>query len=1154
MDEKTLPLFKTKRFMPLFICQSLAAFGDNLIRTTLATFVTFQAVHLDPTLHSLVVTLSMALFMLPFIILSATGGKLADKYNKAQFIRVIKFMAIPITSIGIYGFYTENYFLMLLSIFLTGVDATLFGPVKYSILPDHLKKDELLVANGLIEAGTFVSILLGIIVGGMAVEHASIYLFLVALGVFAATLFIPDTVNAAHNIPVSWNLIRETIDCVNDAKKDRDTWLAILGISWFWLLGGVFMSQMPTFTKEILNGNNSVYILLLGLFSVGTGVGSLVCNRLLKGQIDTQYVPISMFCMTGFTFLLWYASTHFVPGTQLRNIAYFLSSLRGQIVALSTFMIAMFGGIYIVPLYAFLQVRAKRAFRSRIIAANNIVNAFYIVSASILVMGLLAIGMKVSDVIMILAIANFLTSFYICRLLPDTIIKNIFQTIFRLLFKIEIEGMENYHKAGERVLIIANHASFIDPPLLGAFLPSRLVFAIDTQQAQSFWIKPFLSYLRAYPIDPTNPMATKTLIDQLKQNKNVVIFPEGRITVTGSMMKIYEGPGLIADKADAKLLPIRIDGPQYSPFSRMHGKLKLKWFPRIKITIMKPEKIEAPEHLQGRERRKFISKKLYDIMSTAMFTGANYQRTMLERVIDAAEQFGDKHLIIQDADHNKLTYRKLFAGIFLLADKFIKQTTKGEYVGILLPTMAGTAATIMAMQAIGRIPSMLNYSTGVQNIVNACKAAKIEKIYTAKRFIEKANLHEVIKTLEEHNIKIIHLEDIRQKINIFNKIAVIFKALRPIDYYKQLNKYHIPSANTPAIALFTSGSEGAPKAVVLSHENLQANITQALSRIDLAASDVVFNALPLFHSFGIMGGLFMPILMGIKVFLYPSPLHYRVVPEMIYGCNATVMFGTDTFLSGYSKVAHPYDFFSVRYIFAGAEKLREETRKVFMEKFGIRILPGYGTTETSPVLTVNTPMHYKAGTVGRFLPAIQYRLIPVPGIEEGGRLIVKGPNVMLGYLRIENPGVIEAPEYYIDGKNRKGWYDTGDIVKVDEEGFVTILGRAKRFAKIAGEMVSLSAVEEALTEKVEFLYAVISIQHHERGEMLCLFTNDPNMDRHNALSLIKKAGFSEIHVPKIIHYLEDIPVLATGKIDYVTLQNTNLEIQVPSHDNSEEIN
>src|SRR5262245_15734907 len=366
---------------------------------------------------------------------------------------------------------------------------------------------------------------------------------------------------------------------------------------------------------------------------------------------------------------------------------------------------------------------------------------------------------------------------------------------------------------------------------------------------------------------------------------------------------------------------------------------------------------------------------------------------------------------------------------------------EGAPLGVMLPNANGAAATLLAVLSSGRVPAMINFSAGLTNIKAACRAADIKTVLTSRVFVDKGRLTPIVEGLQP-DVRIIYLEDIRTQITLMDKLHGFRDAKRPLVER---------SPDDPAAILFTSGSEGTPKGVVLSHRNILANAAQAEARIDFGRRDKVFNVLPLFHSFGLTVGLILPLVSGVPVYLYPSPLHYRIVPEMIYGTNATILFGTDTFLAGYARSAHPYDFRSLRYVLAGAEPVKETTRRTYMEKFGLRILEGYGVTETAPALALNTPMFNKFGTVGRLLPGMEARLEPVPGIETGGRLYVRGPNVMLGYLRAENPGVLERPE--------NGWHDTGDIVTIDEQGFLTIKGRARRFAKVGGEMISLAAVE-----------------------------------------------------------------------------------------------
>ena len=369
---------------------------------------------------------------------------------------------------------------------------------------------------------------------------------------------------------------------------------------------------------------------------------------------------------------------------------------------------------------------------------------------------------------------------------------------------------------------------------------------------------------------------------------------------------------------------------------------------------------------------------------------------------------------------------------------------------MLVPNVNAAAVVFYALQAFGRVPAMLNFSAGPANLEAAVATAKIKLVISSGEFVAKAKLEPSIAAIGGH-ARLLWLEDLRGQVSTADRLRGLWDGL----FAGRIHARFSLGRDDPAVVLFTSGSEGRPKGVVLSHGNILANCAQISARVDFNQQDKVFNALPVFHSFGLTGAMLLPTLGGVAVYMYPSPLHYRIVPELVYGSDATIIFGTNSFLKGYGRMGDPYDFRSVRYAFAGAEAIQDETQRLWFDKFGVRILAGYGATETGPVLSLNTPMYYRSGTVGRLLPGIEHRLEPVAGLDRGGRLWVKGPNVMLGYLRYEQPGVLEPPE--------DGWYDTGDIVDLDAEGFVTILGRAKRFAKIGGEMVSLGAVEEFTT-------------------------------------------------------------------------------------------
>ncbi len=710
------------------------------------------------------------------------------------------------------------------------------------------------------------------------------------------------------------------------------------------------------------------------------------------------------------------------------------------------------------------------------------------------------------------------------------LISSFLRWLLQRLYKVEVNGLENLQLAGERVIIVANHTSFLDAPLLAMFLPGSLTFAINTRIASSRWLRPVLKLVTIFPMDPTNPLSTKALIHYIRQNKKAVIFPEGRITVTGTLMKIYDGTGMIADKSDAMVLPVRIDGAQYTPFSHMRGRIRLRWFPQIKLTLLPPQKVRPPAEVRGRARRQQAGQQLSRIMTDMMFATSQYNSTLFESLMDARRIHGGGHIAMEDIERRPFSYNKLIMSSFVLGKKLAHITQAREYVGVLLPSTCTTMLTFMGLHAWGRVPAMLNYTVGARGMISACETAGLRRVITSRRFIELARLGEVAEALSE-KVQLIYLEDIGEQITALDKLAGAISGLFARSVYRRNCEQVSP--DDPAVVLFTSGSEGTPKGVVLSHINLLANRTQIAVCVDFSSRDIILNALPLFHSFGLTAGTLLPLLSGMKVFFYPSPLHYRIVPEIAYDINATIMFGTNTFLAGYARSAHPYDFYSVRYVFAGAEKLHEETRKVWSEKFGVRIFEGYGATETGPVLSVNSPIYNLPGSVGQILPGIEYRLEDVPGVDNGRRLYVKGPNVMLGYLLHDNPGELVPPVCELG----EDWYDTGDIVDIDADGYVHIRGRAKRFAKIAGEMVSLTSVEQTVGQLWgDALHAVVALPDKQKGEQLVLVTEHRDAERSELLAFARSKGISELNVPKKFIPVDKLPLMGTGKTDYPAVQ------------------
>ncbi len=509
-----------------------------------------------------------------------------------------------------------------------------------------------------------------------------------------------------------------------------------------------------------------------------------------------------------------------------------------------------------------------------------------------------------------------------------------------------------------------------------------------------------------------------------------------------------------------------------------------------------------------------------------------WNKTLFEALLDARDKFGGKRPIIEDTDRQPLTYDRLILGATIFGAKLEPYTSAGERVGVMLPNVVGVAAVFYGLQSIDRVPAMLNFSAGFKSISAACRAGRVESVVTSKLFVKKAGLEDLVKELEAQ-VKFIWTEDIRASISLWDKVRGVLNAKRARSRYA---KRRVEPSNT-AVLLFTSGSEGVPKGVVLSHANILSNCEQFLKAERIDENRAIFNALPTFHSFGLTVGLVAPVVVGMRSYFYPSPLHYKQIPAEIKASGCDILIGSDTFASGWGRAAKEDDFENLTLVVLGAERVKDATFKLWKEKFGISLLEGYGVTETSPALAANSPEFHRHGTVGRLMPGMHFRLEPIPGLEHGGRLHVKGPNVMRGYMRYDAPGLLEPPT--------AGWHDTGDIVAIDDKGYVSIRGRLKRFAKIAGEMVSLAVVENCASAVwPDNMHAAAILPDPKKGEQVILVTDRQDAPRGLLLSWAQSHGVPEIAVPKKIVVVDEIPVLGTGKIDFLkvkTLAEEGLE-------------
>lgn len=703
--------------------------------------------------------------------------------------------------------------------------------------------------------------------------------------------------------------------------------------------------------------------------------------------------------------------------------------------------------------------------------------------------------------------------------------------LLKLCFRLEPFGLEHLKTPGP-ALLLPNHLSWIDWLFIEAFLDNDWRFVTSKTTAERSAVHRFVMLNgRTFPIDPASPYAVKQMTEFLKNGGRLVLFAEGRMSSTGCLMKIFEGAEFLIERTRPKIIMAYMKGVNRQTFSTMPG--KKVFFPKIHIVfrpVALPEIEQAPSEAEWEPQKTCLPHLWLEDQFRILQFDAEMELgpdTLPQAILETARFFPEK-LIMEDLTLSRVTYRKFLLGVNLLrapVSKALSAEKTRDPVGILLPNVNAHPILMTCLWTLRKTPALLNYTQSVPAQLACAEISGIKSIFTSRSFLEKAALD--ISPFEEKGIRIIYMEDLKKQISGIAKLIGWF-----------INQIHLgipkhPEATTEdtAVILFTSGSEGVPKGVELTHRNLLANVRQALSAIDIEDRDRMLNALPLFHSFGMTVGTLLPLIRGIYTFYYPSPLHYRMVPIAAYNTDATILLGANTFLKGYARKAHPYEFHRIRFIFAGAEKLHNSTFHLYAEKFGVRILQGYGATELSPAVSINTRMNHKLGSTGRLLPHMEARLEPEAGVDVGGRLWLRGPNVMKGYI---NP---DANAKFLEGN---GWYDTGDIAEIDSEGYLYIRGRLKRFAKVSGEMISLTSVEDSIAEVIEALpkppdVAVISVPCDDRGEKLVLMTDSKDLDLGALRKSLQERKVSPLWIPKEMRVVDEIPKLGTGKINYPAL-------------------
>lgn len=709
--------------------------------------------------------------------------------------------------------------------------------------------------------------------------------------------------------------------------------------------------------------------------------------------------------------------------------------------------------------------------------------------------------------------------------------KFLIHIVVRLLFRFRGINSEVL-KAPGPVLLLPNHTSWLDWAFLYAVLDEDWKFVTSSTTANFSWLhRKIMVNHRTFPVDPSSPYAAKRMAEFLEKGGRLVLFPEGRITHTSAMMKFYDGTGFLLHKTTAKVITCYLRNAVRLKLVRHSG--WTQWAPRVTAyfsPLTTPPRLTGVSNSVARQKltnwlRDQMIRQQYDV---EMEHGPG---TMLAAIAESASNQPTK-IILEDVSFKELTYRTVMVGTELMAERWMArpQLHASERVGVLLPNVNGLPITLLSLWALGKVPAILNFSTGIPVMLQCAQLAGFKQLITSRLFLEKAKIS--AEPFAAAGIELIYLEEVRTEITGIRKFGALLKhTIQCGAGFRESSSDGTGASDRSAVILFTSGSEGVPKGVELTHRNLLSNVRQINARMDVSDDERFFNAMPLFHSFGLTACALFPMVRGLYAFLYPSPLHYRVVPAIVYDKNCSVMVGTNTFLNGYARKAHPFDFNSIKFLVAGAEKVQAATADLWARKFGVRILEGYGATECSPAICMNSRLEPRFGSVGRFMPGMEWKLEPVEGIAEGGRLFVRGANVMKGYLNADSNAKFQE---------LGGWYDTGDLARVDEDGYVFLLGRLKRFAKVSGEMVSLTAVEEAFAgafpqHGLRCEVAVVAMADADKGEKLVAATNEPKLTLDELRQAIKAKGLTNLCVPRELRVLREIPKLGTGKTNHRAL-------------------
>ena len=1109
-------------FWSLIATQFQGAFNDNALKFLVIFLIV--GTNLSPEDEEKKVLLIGSLFALPFILFSMTGGYLADRFSKRSVAIWTKVFEIGVMLFAIAGFALHNLPMSMVAVFLASTQGALFGPTKYGLLPELLPEKELSWGNGVIELGTFLAAITGTVAGAYFSDtfgnrqYLSGIAFLVCSCVGLLTSFGITKVPAAD--PKKKFRINFLADLLSEGKRirtDRVLWLAVIGNTYFFFLAALLQFDIVFYGRDLLHETATRGSFLQAAIAIGIGLGSLAAGYLSGGKIEYGLIPLGAIGITVFGFLLA------------------ISGLSFPTVLALLALLGFFGGFFIVPISALLQHRPEEQHRGGVLAAANLLSFIGILGASgafYVLKHYLHLGPAG-----IFFWSSFLTLaalIYLLWLLPDSLLRLVLWIAANTIYRLDLKGNE-YLPARGGVLLTPNHASWVDAVLLVAATDRPIRFLMFRGVYEHPLFKPFARMLKVIPIasdqGPREMLQSlRTASDALRNGEVVCIFPEGEITRIGQMLTFHRGFERIIKGIDVPIIPVNIDGIWGSIFSFSGGRFLWK-LPRhipypVRITFGAP----MPSTSTAVEVRQAVQ----DLSVDAFQRRRRYMQPLTRSFLKTARR-NPRHFSMADGRTPKLNFGESLIKTIFLARRLRPLWRDQNMVGIFLPPSIPGALVNWAALLLGKVPINLNYTTSAESLASCAKQCNLKTVVTSRLFLEKIKI--------QPPGEIIYAEDLAEAPRLSEKLAALLIAkLFPARWVElSLGVSKTPSLDDTATVIFSSGSTGEPKGVVLSHFNLASNVEQIEQVFHLQSKDRILGILPFFHSFGFTGTLCLPALTGMGVVYHPSPLDAGAIAALISKYSVTMLLSTPTFLNSYARRIPAEAFGSLRIVMAGAEKLQERVAQSFEDHFGIRPLEGYGCTECSPVVAVNTydfraayfrQVGAKRGTIGRPLPGIGVHIIdPESGeslpVDKPGLLLIRGPNVMVGYLN--------RPEKTAEVL-KDGWYNTGDIATLDEDGFLRITDRLSRFSKIGGEMVPHIRVEEELHDLLEAdgqVLAVTAIPDEKKGERLVVIHTLKEEDLRGVLERLGKSELPALWKPKADQfvYVEQLPYLGTGKLD-----------------------